>query len=230
MHAAQPTDSPPNLTEVLARILRHEVGDLLQTIYATAAILQERLPPDLRLERKIVTDLRARAETCKNLLDTVHDYVCPLSLSREPVDLANLAAVLVAKAAARHPQLEVRAEVTAPVPTLWLDARRLTQAGGLLLANACGAAQQRVSFRTAAGPDEGEAVWTVTDDGRGVPVAEQDRIFSPYPTGRHSQLSLNLALAQKIVQLHGGRISAANLPEGGFRVQVVLPASDRPAK
>jgi len=224
MDAAQRTDSPPppSLTEVLARILRHEVGDLLQTIYATAAILQERLPQDLRLERKIVTDLRARAETCKNLLDTVHDYVCPLSLAREPVDLAHLAATLVVSAAARYPRLEVRAETASPVPTLPLDARRMTQAGTLLLANACGAARERVTFRTGAGPGEGEAEWAVTDDGPGLPVEEQERVFSPYPSGRHSHGGLNLALVQKIAQLHGGRIAVENVPEGGFRVRMVL--------
>jgi K+-sensing histidine kinase KdpD len=224
MDAVRLTDSPPppSLTEVLARLLRHEVGDLLQTIYATAAILQERLPQDLRLERKIVTDLRARAETCKNLLDTVHDYVCPLSLSREPVDLSHLAANLVATAAVRYPRLEVRAETVSPMPTLLLDARRMTQAGALLLANACGTARERVTFRTAAGPGEGEAEWTVTDDGPGMPAEEQERVFSPYPTGRHNQVGLNLALAQKIVQLHGGRIAVENVPEGGFRVRMVL--------
>lgn len=222
MEAGQPSEAPPGLTEVLARILRHEVGDLLQTIYATAAILQERLPPELRLERKIVNDLRARAETCKNLLDTVHDYVCPLSLSPEPVDLAHLAAGLVATAAVRFPQFEVHAEAASPVPTLLADARRLAQAGTLLLANACGAARRRVTFRTAAGPGAGEAEWAVADDGPGMAVEDPERLFSPYPSGRHSQVGLNLALVQKIALLHGGRISAENLPEGGSRVRLVL--------
>src|SRR5262245_1200892 len=69
-----------NLPEALARTLRHEVGDLLQTVYATVAILQERLPRDWSLERRVLTDLRGRAEVCKNLLDNVHDLVCPVSL------------------------------------------------------------------------------------------------------------------------------------------------------
>jgi signal transduction histidine kinase len=34
-----------------------------------------------------------------------------------------------------------------------------------------------------------------------------------------------LALAKKIVTLHGGAIHAENLPGGGFQVRVVLPVS-----
>src|SRR5262245_23193224 len=45
-----------NLPEALARTLRHEVGDLLQTVYATVAILQERLPREWSLERRVLTD------------------------------------------------------------------------------------------------------------------------------------------------------------------------------
>ena len=36
-------------------------------------------------------------------------------------------------------------------------------------------------------------------------------------------IGLNLALAQKILQLHEGRISVENLPEGGCRVRMLLP-------
>src|SRR5271165_435901 len=65
--------TPVQLLESVTRTLRHEVGDLLQTIYSTVAILQERLGTDNRLERRFLSDLRARAETCRDELDAVHD-------------------------------------------------------------------------------------------------------------------------------------------------------------
>ena len=64
--------------EMVARTLRHEVGDLLQTVYSTVAILQERLAADQALERRLLTDLKGRAENCRNELDAVVDLVCPL--------------------------------------------------------------------------------------------------------------------------------------------------------
>ncbi len=224
MATTNPGGSRPSRSfpEAITRLLRHEVGDLLQSIYATAAILQRRLPADWDLERRIVADLRARAESCKNLLDGVHDFVCPLTLNLESVNLAELAAKLVAEFAPKHPQLQIRAEARA-TPVIRADTKRLTQVGNLLLANACESAQRQVSFQTATGPGAGEAEWTVTDDGAGVPADQTDRLFNPFATTRHGHLGVGLAMARKLVLVHGGRITAENLPAGGFRVRILLP-------
>ncbi|HEX5272585.1 MAG TPA: hypothetical protein VFW33_18940, partial [Gemmataceae bacterium] len=101
---------PQSVPEAIVRTIRHEVGDLLQTVYAAVAILKERLPPDLATERRILTDMRARAEGCRDLLDTVHDLVCPISLSVEEVDLAELVRGIASRVGARHPRANLRVE------------------------------------------------------------------------------------------------------------------------
>jgi signal transduction histidine kinase len=223
----QPSSSgSPNLPEVVVRTIRHEVGDLLQTVYATAAILQERLPADWALERRIVADLRTRGETCKNLLDTVHDLVCPMTLNAEPVNLAEVASALVGTAAARHPQLRVTAE-GARAGNVAGDAKRLSQLGNLVLTHACQRARKQVTFRTQqAGP--GEVQWVVTDDGPPMDAGELERLFTPFTSTRHAFPTLAVALAHKIAGLHGGRLTADNRPEGGFRIQVTLPIAGPP--
>src|SRR5207248_589699 len=75
------------------RTLRHEVGDLLQAVYSTVAILQDRLAAGSDLERRLLGDLKARAEGCRQELDAIVDLVCPLTLSLTPVDLGQLASV-----------------------------------------------------------------------------------------------------------------------------------------
>jgi signal transduction histidine kinase len=216
------TSGTPSLPEVVVRTLRHEVGDLLQTVYATAAILQERLPADWKLERRIVADLRTRGETCKNLLDTVHDLVCPLSLNAEPVNLTEVASALVAAASSRQPQLRLQAEGSAAATVLG-DTKRLAQLASLLLSHACQRAEKQVWFRTQTSP--AEVQWTVTDDGPPMPEEQLERLFTPFAATRHAFPALAVALAHKIATLHGGRVTAANRPEGGFRVQVTLPGT-----
>ena len=44
------------LAEALGRSLRHELGDFLQKVYATVAILETRLPSEWRTEREIWLD------------------------------------------------------------------------------------------------------------------------------------------------------------------------------
>jgi signal transduction histidine kinase len=210
------------MPEIVVRLLRHEVGDLLQTVYATAAILQEKLPRDWALERRIVGDLRTRGEACKNLLDTVHDLVCPMLLNPERVQPAEVASALVNAAGVRYPRLQVLAEGDS-VPAISADARRLAQLGTLLLAHACGRARQQVRFITRPGPGPGQVEWVVADDGESLAEDQLQRLFQPFVSTRHSYESLAPALAQRIVQLHGGRIAAENGPGGGVRVSVQLP-------
>jgi signal transduction histidine kinase len=214
----------PNQSEIVARTLRHEVGDLLQTIYATVAILQERLSKELTLERRILGDLRGRAEACKHVLDTVHDLVCPLALTPAPVNPSDLAAALVSAAATRHPQLEVRAETTA-TPAISADQRYLTQVGTRLLTNACQRAQHRVIFRSAPGPGSAEVQWTVIDDGPEVPPDQLSRLLEPFQTTRPGHLGLDLGLANRLVKLHSGRMTAQTSAGGGLAIQAILPVA-----
>ena len=211
----------PSLPEALARTLRHEVGDLLQTIYAAVAILQKRLPADATLERRVLVDLRNRAEGCKHLLDNVSDLVSPLSVSLEEVDLAHLAANLVAAAAGRYPNLEIQAASSLPV-AVPADEKRIAQVGDILLTHACGSASRRVSYQTRFASADAEAEWSVVDD-RPLDGNEQlEQLFSPLDMNRHATTGIGLALAKRLVLLHGGQI-AAERSEGNFCVRVRLP-------
>jgi signal transduction histidine kinase len=214
----------PRLVETIARTLRHEVGDLLQTVYSTVAILQERLPKDQSLERRLLADLRTRAETCKQELDAIHDILCPLTLTPAPTDLAEVVAGLVTTFTTRFPALRIQHESAGPLPTV-ADARRLAQAGTMLLLAACQAAQQKVQVRTAAGPGPGEVEWSIQDDGFGASEEQIGWLATPFSTTHHAQAGLGLALARRVAALHGGRVVAENPPEGGFRVRIILPTS-----
>jgi len=63
----------------------------------------------------------------------------------------------------------------------------------------------------------------VIDDGPGVPPEKEGLLFNTLTTMPHGHLGPGLALARRLVGLHGGRISAGNRPGDGFRVEVTLP-------
>ena len=48
-------------------------------------------------------------------------------------------------------------------------------------------------------------------------------LTAPFSTTHFAQFGLGLALARRVAELHGGRVGAANRPEGGFRVVLTLP-------
>jgi signal transduction histidine kinase len=199
------------------------LGDFLQKVYASVAILENRIPQDWRTEREVLSRLRERAETCRKLLDNVQDFLCPLTLNPQPVDLATLAAGLIEAFCRRFPHLRLTAQ-TDQAAWIKADPDRMAQVGESLLANACEAARSQVTFATNADPLSGNVNWSISDDGPGISPERIPQLFRPFCSARPGHVGLGLALAQKLVLLHGGRINVVNLPQGGCRSEVWIPA------
>ncbi|HTH01230.1 MAG TPA: ATP-binding protein [Vicinamibacterales bacterium] len=74
----------------------------------------------------------------------------------------------------------------------------------------------------------------VRDRGMGIKAHEQDRLFERSYRGSEAQLQrfgtgLGLTIARGLVAAEGGRISAANHPQGGAIVTIAVPAETRAA-
>jgi two-component system OmpR family sensor kinase len=66
----------------------------------------------------------------------------------------------------------------------------------------------------------------VLDEGPGVPSADLENIFQPFFRSSSASADghgLGLAIAQHVIQAHGGSIKAANRATGGLCVEIVLP-------
>jgi two-component system sensor histidine kinase PilS (NtrC family) len=66
---------------------------------------------------------------------------------------------------------------------------------------------------------------SVDDNGPGIPSTARDRVFRPFFTTKGRGTGLGLALVQKIVVTHNGRVHASSSPVGGASLQVVLPVA-----
>ena len=73
-----------------------------------------------------------------------------------------------------------------------------------------------------------EIVWSVSDNGPGIPEEHRERIFYPFFTTREKGSGVGLATAQKIAASHGGSVELESRPGAGatFRVHVPLDAED----
>jgi two-component system phosphate regulon sensor histidine kinase PhoR len=77
---------------------------------------------------------------------------------------------------------------------------------------------------------DGQCAITVTDSGPGIPPSDLGRVFERFyrvdkARSRPGGMGLGLAIVRHLVELHGGRATAENRPEGGARFTVTLPGS-----
>jgi signal transduction histidine kinase len=66
----------------------------------------------------------------------------------------------------------------------------------------------------------------ISDNGRGLPAALGNQIFSPFITTKETGLGLGLSISTRIIESHGGELSAANRAEGGAVLTIRLPRLD----
>ena len=63
----------------------------------------------------------------------------------------------------------------------------------------------------------------MNDNGPGIAPALRERVFRPFFTSKRNGTGLGLALVQKIIVFHNGRIAVGTSPLGGASLQITLP-------
>jgi signal transduction histidine kinase len=117
---------------------------------------------------------------------------------------------------------EVRIRAHVELASLRCEPRYMARALVNVLRNASAHARSTIAVSLRA--VEGRTELVVDDDGRGIPVADRDRVFEPFTRlddsrGRDSGgFGLGLAIVRQVARWHGGEASIADSPLGGARV------------
>ena len=64
---------------------------------------------------------------------------------------------------------------------------------------------------------------SINDSGPGIDSSRREQIFKPFYTTKRGGTGLGLALVQKIIVFHNGRIAVETSSQGGASFQVTLP-------
>lgn len=131
----------------------------------------------------------------------------------------------------KNQSLEV--EVRPQLPQLMADARRLEQVLTNIVSNAVKYTPAGGAIRTTVSQENGSIKFAVSDNGKGIPQEDLERVFEPFyraplqAADRTPGTGLGLALAKSLVELHGGKIWVESEPQKGSTFYFTIPIEPR---
>jgi signal transduction histidine kinase len=107
-----------------------------------------------------------------------------------------------------------------------VDPRHFEQALAAIVGNAVEAAGDHGKVTIGLDSAGSDSQWSlyVADSGPGIPPEIRDRLFEPTFSTKKGGHGLGLALARRVVELHGGQISVECPPPRGTVFRIVMPA------
>ncbi|MBI2834468.1 MAG: PAS domain-containing protein [Acidobacteria bacterium] len=223
----------------MAAAIAHEVKNPLASIEVMAGVLRRQLSVSGDA-RAILNDIIKEAKLANAIVLEVLDFVRPIRLQVERVDMPHLLrdAVATAEGQRERGATHVTINPAPDLPPIDGDPHQLRQIFVNLIINAFEALNGQGHVRVEAftshedhsvTPDLAQPaevlVVDVADDGPGMPEELTDRIFSPFFTTKAQGSGLGLAIVRKIVDAHDGRIDIVTRQGSGTRFRITLPVS-----
>jgi two-component system phosphate regulon sensor histidine kinase PhoR len=213
----------------------HEFKTPLTAIRGFAETLLSGALEDVDHRRRFVEIIQDHAERLTRLTDdllklsTIEAGRMELDLHTvNPRELLQLTADTAAFAADKKQQT-IQIECPKNLPAIRGDAGRLRDVLQNLLDNAVQYTPAEGHIIASAAVDGDEVVFTVADNGIGIPQAEQERIFERFyrvDEGRSREVGgtgLGLSIARHIAEAHGGRVWVESAIGQGSRFHFSVP-------
>jgi two-component system OmpR family sensor kinase/two-component system sensor histidine kinase BaeS len=189
-------------------------------------LTMENLDPILeqnQLLTRLVEDLRTLAKT---------DYD-DLSLEKHTHDLIPLIEQILGNFQPQATQQQIQLEFTHPdtCQLVDIDARRINQVLNNIIQNAFQHTPEGGGITLSLGCGESHVEITIRDTGAGIPAEALPHIFERFYRGDHSRThdkggsGIGLTIARRLIEAHGGTLTAGNHPDGGAVFRISLPTS-----
>jgi two-component system CheB/CheR fusion protein len=206
----------------MAAVVAHEVKNPLAGIRGALQVIGGRMAAKAP-ERAVIDEIQTRIDALNEMVQDLLVFARPTPPKMAPSAVATLLTGTVALLRRDPAWVDVEVVVPDEGPTLRIDAAQLQVAFFNLLLNA---AQAMNGHGQIAVTVETNDVWceiAVCDNGSGFAPGVLGKLFEPFFTTKHRGSGLGLATAKRVVEMHGGTLTAASRDGGGAVLLIRLP-------
>ena len=220
------------LRSTLLSSVSHDLRTPLATITGAASTLLQPGSLDESAERELKEAIYEEAERLNrlvtNLLDMTRLESGSLSLTRDWHSLEELAGTALARLERGAQARPIQVSIPAHLPLVPVDGVLIEQVLVNLLDNALKYTPAGSPILVTAAANDGAVTVAVADEGPGLPIGAEERVFEKFYRGGSGQrgFGLGLPICHAIVTAHGGRIWAENKPPHGAAFRFTLPLGE----
>jgi PAS domain S-box-containing protein len=218
----------------VARRLAHEIKNPLTPIQLSAERLRRKYlktdGAEIDLLDRATHTIIQQVEAMKQMVNAFSEYARTPSMDVTRFDVnALIAEVSELYAADPEKPLAIKLSLAQNLPRIEADAGRLRQVLHNLLRNAAEATEHQteahveIATRCVHSGDADLVEIKVVDNGPGFSSDIVDQAFDPYVTSKPKGTGLGLAIVKKLVEEHGGQITARNREQGGAEISILIP-------
>ena len=210
--------------------ISHELRSPLTRMQVAIGLLQQNPGREDMVER-IERESMRMDTLIEALLTLARVQGRPESIEREPVDIIDILALTIEDAQFEAQIKGCRVSLHAcPVFVSRASGELLYRCFDNVIRNAVRYTRPDTSVQVVAwlNHDASSLTVRITDHGPGVEESRLQRIFDPFERGVNEAgtgFGLDLAIASRSVEMHGGTIWASNQPCGGLNVEIFLPCN-----
>lgn len=229
-----------NLREDLASMIYHDLRSPLANVVSGLDVLEMMLPKDKDPTIRSVLDIAMRStervqRLANSLLDTSRLEAGQRIGNPEPNQVIDIVQMALEAAAPAAQGKEVKLEAAVPkgLPRIMADAEMMRRVFINLIENAIKYSQEGMVITVGAKRAGDFVEMWVKDEARGIPKADQERIFEKFArvrvsagaTGNTKGLGLGLAYCKLAVEGHGGKIWVESQVGKGSRFAFTIPVA-----
>lgn len=209
--------------EEMAGTVAHEARNPLHAIGLATGYLKK------HYKEKVITDflviIDEELQRLNEVIDSFLAFANTTPFIAAEHDIGGLADEVIRSfaAEARAKNIAIRLDQE-NLPHLFCDGNKLKEVFYQLLSNSLDASSSGQTVTVRLERDRDGISLLVKDEGCGIKKENLDLVMNPFFTTKTRGPGLGLALVDRIVREHGGRISINSQPEVGTEVSVWLPA------
>jgi signal transduction histidine kinase len=212
----------------LAKGIAHEIRNPLNFISLSIDHVKKKFSPCGDVEKEqfesIVRSIKHEIQRLNRLVGDFLDYGKPLRLNRRETDLHALIKDVVALVSAKAEKDAIKiAYYHEVLPKLSLDPELIKTCIFNIILNAFEAMPSGGELSIRAVPYGEKATVVIADTGIGVPRENLPRIFDPFFSTKTAGLGLGLAMTNRVIEEHGGKVDFQSEEGKGSKVTLSLP-------